>query len=141
MSTARPLRGDDRHGPAHTPAVLPFLGADTGPAARPAGESAPEYIPHVFGASAGLLGVALSAFGLFSILSHARSIINMGEELLAINACLFAASCSVAFLTMRTPGRRWRRVFGFVAEGLFLAGLGMIALVCLFLVVSIRMHK
>ncbi len=138
MSTARPLRDGDYSSLSHQPDVLRFPVADIASAARSA---TPEHIPHVFGASAGLLGVAISAFGLFSILSHARSLINMGEELLAINACLFATSCSVAFLTMRTPSNRLRRVFGIVAEGIFLLGLGMMALICLFLVVSIRMHK
>ena len=134
MSTARQFHGGDHFGPA--PEAIPLRVAHIAPTPS----AAPEHIPHVFGASAGLLGVALSAFGLFSILSHAKSVVHMGEELLAVNACLFAASCCAAFLTMRLPGR-CRRVLGVVAEGLFLIGLSMMALVCLFLVVSIRMHR
>ena len=141
MSTARPLQGGDYPSPGPRLDVLRFPVADVAPAEMPTRSTAPEHFPHIFGASACLLGVALSAFGLFSILSHARSIINMGEELLAINACFFAISCSIAFLTMRIPNHRWRGVFGVVAEVVFLVGLTMMALICMFLVVSIRMHK
>src|SRR3954471_19777932 len=107
MDTDRHVRGD-QFGPA--PEIIPFRVPSLSPPSPTPASGTPEHIPHVFGASAGLLGVALSAFGLFSILSHAKSIINMGEELLAINACLFAVSCCVAFLTMRMPNYRLRRV-------------------------------
>ncbi len=100
--------------------------------------SAHDHLPHIFGASSGLMGVSLSGIGLFAILSHMRSSASFGEELLAINAVIFGGSCVASYLGMRHTAEMRKRLFHLIAEGLLLFGLILMASVCVFLAFSIR---
>jgi hypothetical protein len=95
--------------------------------------TASEHIAQIFAVSAGLTGVSLSGIGLFSILSHLRSAETLGERFLAADASIFVLSCISAFLSMKTRVNFRRKVYRWIAEGMFLAGLVVMACICIFI--------
>lgn len=100
--------------------------------------SALERMPHIFSVSAGMVGVALTGIGLVSILSHIKSIIIYGEELLSINAIVFVVCCVTAYLAMKTNRVTLHHWLCGISEVVFLIGLIMMAAICVFLAVSIN---
>ena len=97
------------------------------------GRTATEHIAQIFAVSAGLTGVSLSGIGLFSILSHLRSVESLGERFLAADASIFMLSCVGAFLALKTRVDFRRRIYRWIAEGTFLAGLVLMACICIFI--------
>ena len=85
---------------------------------------------HIFTASAAMVGVCLTVIGLLRISYRLRAISTLGDELLAINAAAFLASCILAYLALRT--RRTQRKYRLekVADWIFLTALSLMAVAC-----------
>lgn len=113
-------------------ATLPF--SNVGPSdLELSGRTATEHISQIFAVSAGLTGVSLSGIGLFSILSHLRSVETFGERFLAADSSIFMVSCVAAFLALKTHVNFRRRIYRWIAEGTFLTGLVLMACICIFI--------
>jgi hypothetical protein len=113
-------------------ATIPFSTAGRGDTEASVRTPA-EHVAQIFAVSAGLTGVSLSGIGLFAILSHLRSVETVGERFLAADASTFMLSCVAAFLALKTRVNGRRRVYRLIAEGMFLAGLVMMACICIFI--------
>lgn len=89
---------------------------------------------HVFTVSATLVGVCLTVIGIF-IMSHRLSHVkSFGEELLAFDALLFLAACSLSYssLRMRRKERRFR--LERLSEELFFVALTFMVFICGFII-------
>ena len=83
---------------------------------------------HIFSASSTMVGICLTGIGLFRIGDRLKNISTMASELLAVNAAIFLVSCLFAYLALRTNRQERRPAIERVADGLFLLGLCLIAL-------------
>jgi hypothetical protein len=93
----------------------------------------PELTLHVFTVSAAMVGVCLTGIGLFRVYGGAASAARIGDDLLAIDATLFALVSFLAFRSFRTRSPRNRRCLRTVADWLFLTALMVMVAVCLIL--------
>ena len=85
---------------------------------------------HVFSASASMVGLSLTALGVFRISDRLKNVSTIGDELLAINAVGFLLSCLLSYLCLRGAfGRTTRRVER-VAEVIFLAAMIVMVVIC-----------
>ncbi len=85
---------------------------------------------HIFGVSAAMVGACLTVIGLFRLTDKLRNISSFGDEMLAVDAVVFLASCVFSYLALRARrNRRWVRIER-VADLLFLCGLCLMAVVC-----------
>lgn len=89
---------------------------------------------HILPTSATMIGVCLTALYI-SLLGPAGTSRVMVDKLLAIDALVFLVSATLSFVSMRS-GRRGRR-FEARAEAIFLAGLGLLALVAMVLAFAV----
>ena len=110
-------------------ATIPFTGSGRSDLEE-FGRSPVEHISQILAVSAGLTGVSLSGIGLFSILSHLRSVETLGERFLALDSSIFMISCVAAFLALKTHVAFRRRIYRWIAEGTFLL-LVVMACICI----------
>ena len=90
---------------------------------------------HILPTSATMIGVCLTALYI-SLLGPAGTRRVMVDKLLAVDALVFLVSATLSFVSMRS-GRRGRR-FEARAEAIFLAGLGLLALVAMVLAFAVN---
>ena len=85
---------------------------------------------HIFTASAGLVGVCLTVIGLIRVVVATLNVDTFADNLLAIDALLFLASCLLSYWALRTRSiARMYRVER-VADAIFIAGLLLMTAVC-----------
>jgi hypothetical protein len=85
---------------------------------------------HIFTASAALVGVCLTVIGLLRVVIATINVDTIADNLLAVDALLFLASCLLAYWALRTRSiRRMYRVER-VADAIFIAGLLLMTCVC-----------
>lgn len=89
---------------------------------------------HILPTSATMIGVCLTALYI-SLLGPAGTSRVMVDKLLAVDALAFLVSATLSFFSMRS-GRKGRR-FEARAEAIFLAGLGILALVAMVLAFAV----
>jgi multisubunit Na+/H+ antiporter MnhF subunit len=89
-----------------------------------------ELCVHIFTVSAGLVGVCLTVVGLFRVISRLKDLNSIADNILAIDALAFLASCLMAYLALRTAHRPRRERLERMADGIFLAGLALMVVVC-----------
>src|ERR1700752_304123 len=85
---------------------------------------------HIFAASAALVGVCLTVIGLIQVVVATIKVDTIADNLLAVDALLFLASCLLSYWALRTRSiRRMYRVER-VADAIFIAGLLLMTCVC-----------
>ena len=85
---------------------------------------------HIFTASAALVGVCLTVIGLIRVVIATMNIDTITDNLLAVDALLFLASCLLSYWALRTrSAQRMYRVER-AADGIFILGLLLMTAVC-----------
>ena len=85
---------------------------------------------HIFTASAALVGVCLTVIGLIRVVIATSNVDTIADDLLAVDALLFLASCLLSYWALRTRSvRRMYRVER-VADAIFIVGLLLMTTVC-----------
>ncbi|HEY6985205.1 MAG TPA: hypothetical protein VH375_03915 [Rhodanobacteraceae bacterium] len=85
---------------------------------------------HIFAASAALVGVCLTVIGLIRVVVATIDVDTMADNLLAVDALLFLASCLLAYWALRTRGNRRMFRVERAADAIFIAGLLLMTAVC-----------
>lgn len=85
---------------------------------------------HIFSASAAMVGVCLTVIGIFQI-GTLKSIGSISDNILAIDAVAFLASCILAYVALRTRTRKRRLLIERIADIVFIGGLLLMAVVCI----------
>jgi len=85
---------------------------------------------HIFTASAALVGVCLTVIGLLRVVVATVKVDTVADNLLAVDALLFLASCLLAYWALRT--RNTRRMYRVerAADAIFIVGLLLMTCVC-----------
>jgi hypothetical protein len=117
---------------------VPVKAASTVPAAI--GDASPleqDLCIHIFTVSAAMVGVCLTVIGIIRIVISIRKTDTLADDLLAMDAVLFLASCLSSYLALRT--RSTRRLHGLerFADITFLVALVAMVLVCAFITYAI----
>lgn len=94
----------------------------------PNGDSEPPQVlrqlsGQIFSVSAGLVGVCLTVIGFFRLISRLKNLDSVADNLLAIDAFLFLASCMLAYLALRSRSPATAQRLERAADGIFLVGL------------------
>jgi hypothetical protein len=84
---------------------------------------------HIFTASAALVGVCLTVIGLIRVVVATINVDTIADNLLAVDALLFLASCLLSYWALRTRSIRMYRVER-VADAIFVAGMLLMTGVC-----------
>ena len=92
--------------------------------------------PHIFSVSAGMVGVCLTVISLINVSSAIKKINTIGDDLIALNAVIFILSCFLSYTAMKTQKRKRRLLLEKAADRIFLTGLFLTVIVCLFVVYS-----
>jgi len=83
----------------------------------------------VFSVSAGLIGVCLTGIGLLQVVTNLNKVSTLGEELLAVDALFFLATCMLAFFSFRLKEGRRKQQVRQLADSAFLLGLVLMSAV------------
>ena len=76
-----------------------------------------------------MVGVCITVIGLFRVVSRSAHVDSIADNLLAVDAVVFLASCFLSYLALRARTRHHIRRFEQGADYLFLAGLVMLSVV------------
>ena len=96
---------------------------------------------HIFTVSAGMVGVCLTVIGLLRVVITLRRIDTFADNLLALDAILFLIACVSSYWALRTRGQqRMHRVENF-ADVVFLVGLALMAVICVFITYAIAVLR
>jgi hypothetical protein len=92
---------------------------------------------HIFTVSAAMVGVCLTVIGIIRIVISIRKADTLADDLLAVDAVLFLASCLSSYLALRT--RSTHRLHGLekFADFTFIVALVAMVLVCAFITYAI----
>ncbi|MEI8011649.1 MAG: hypothetical protein WCI27_04105 [Candidatus Omnitrophota bacterium] len=93
--------------------------------------------PHIFSVSAAMVGVCLTVIGIINLISTYKKNITLADDLTAVNALVFLCSCATSYFSMRVKDGRRRYILERVSDIVFLTGLGMVAFICIFIVLTI----
>ena len=85
---------------------------------------------HIFSVSAALVGVCLTVIGIFRAVGELKSFSTLGDNILAIDALIFLASCIFAYSSLRSHNEIKRHKLERIADILFIFGLSLMAIVC-----------
>lgn len=85
---------------------------------------------HIFSVSAGMVGVCLTVIGIIRVVIVSGSAGTLADDLLALDALLFLASCLLAYTAMRTSTTRRMRSVEHAADAIFIAALVLMGLTC-----------
>lgn len=85
---------------------------------------------HIFSVSATLVGVCLTVIGIFRAIGELKNFSSLGDNILAINALIFLASCIFAYSSLRSHDEIKRHKLERIADILFIFGLSLMAIVC-----------
>jgi threonine/homoserine/homoserine lactone efflux protein len=84
----------------------------------------------VFSTSAQLVGVCMTVIGLFRVVFELKNINSIADNLMAIDALVFLGSCLLSYLALRSIRAERSLALEQAADVVFLAGLGMMVVVC-----------
>jgi hypothetical protein len=85
---------------------------------------------HVFAVSSGMVGVCLTAIGLLRLVAAQTQAQTIGDDLLAINAILFATCAFLAFWSFKTGKTATRRRLRLFVDIFFLIALASTGAIC-----------
>lgn len=85
---------------------------------------------HIFGVSAALVGVCLTVIGIFRAISTLKEFSTIGDDILALDALIFLASCMLAYFALRSTNETRKRKVEKMADTFFLIGLSLMTVVC-----------
>lgn len=85
---------------------------------------------HVFSVSATLVGVCLTVIGILNAMGKGKSVI---DEMTAVNALIFLASCILSYYAMKTGDNKRRFLLESRVDFLFIFGLLLMFLICVFI--------
>jgi len=85
----------------------------------------------IFSVSAGLVGVCLTVIGIFRAIGELKTFSTIGDNILAIDALIFLASCMFAYGSMHSREPLKRHKLEKIANFLFIFGLSLMAVVCM----------
>jgi tellurite resistance protein TehA-like permease len=89
---------------------------------------------HIFSVSAAMVGVCLTVIGILNIIAAFRKIETLSDEVTAVDAVVFLGSCIISYVAIKTKTRKRRLLLEKIADGIFLTGLALMVVVCLFIV-------
>jgi len=84
----------------------------------------------VFGISAGMVGVCLTAIGILRLVAQQAQVETIGDNLLAVDAVLFVLCCFLCFWSFKTRHTRLRRGLRIAIDVLFMLALTLMVAVC-----------
>ena len=93
-----------------------------------------DIIIHIFSISATLVGVCLTVIGIFNVSRRLSHIKSYGEELLALDALLFLATCIHSYIALRSRRQERKQRFEHITEQMFFVALVLMAFICVFIV-------
>jgi len=93
-----------------------------------------DIIINIFSVSATLVGVCLTVIGIFILSQRLSHIKSYGEELLALDALLFLATCIHSYIALRNRKKARRYRLERVTEEMFFVALVLMAFICVFIV-------
>lgn len=85
--------------------------------------------PHIFVASAGLVGACLTVIGIVQVVISAKVLDTIVDELLAIDATIFLVSCVLSYWVIRRGEQRLHSVER-LADAFFGGGLLLMVVIC-----------
>lgn len=85
---------------------------------------------HIFSVSAALVGVCLTVIGIFRVVSELKNFSTIGDNILAIDALIFLASCIFAYTSLRSNALQRKQNLEKIADILFILGLSLMSIVC-----------
>lgn len=89
----------------------------------------PDLCPAIFGASVAMVGVCLTVIGLFKVVTSAKNVSTVGDDLLALDALLFLISAMLSYWAMRHRGRRELPDVERAADYVFLAAMVLMVVI------------
>lgn len=78
---------------------------------------------HIFGISAGMLGVCMTVVGVLNVVTALRRVDTIADDLLSVDAMIYLLACLAAYWALRTKKAARNRILERVADSLFLTGL------------------
>ena len=92
---------------------------------------------HIFTASAAMVGVCLTVIGLLRVVLTIRGGVTLADDMLALDAILFLASCILSYFALRTRSSRRMHRLERWADTIFITGLVLMVSVCAIIVYEI----
>jgi hypothetical protein len=92
---------------------------------------------HIFTASAALLGVCLTVIGLLRVVIAISKVGTLADDIVSVDALLFLAACLSSYWALRTRNIRRMHRTERMADRLFIAGLCVMAGVCVFITYAV----
>ena len=85
---------------------------------------------HIFTVSSAMVGVCLTVIGLIRVVITLGKADTVADDLLAVDALLFLASCLLSYAALRSRGLRRMHRIERAADGIFIVAMIVMAAIC-----------
>jgi hypothetical protein len=92
---------------------------------------------HIFSVSAAMVGVCLTVIGLIRVVITLGRADTLADNLLAIDALMFLASCLFSYAALRANGLGQTKRIERVADWIFIAAMALMVAVCAFITYAV----
>jgi hypothetical protein len=92
---------------------------------------------HIFTVSSAMVGVCLTVIGLVRVVITLGKADTFADDLLAIDAFLFLASCFLSYAALRSRGTRRMHKLERVADGVFIGAMVVMVAICAFITYAV----
>ena len=89
---------------------------------------------HIFSVSAAMVGVCLTVIGILNVITTFKKIDTWADEITAMDAVFFISACAISYAAIKTKIRSRRLLLEKAADSIFLGGLALMVVVCIFVV-------
>jgi hypothetical protein len=84
----------------------------------------------IFTASSSMVGICLTAIGLFRISDRLKNLSTLANEFLAFDSFVFLVACLISYLALRTKKHKNKPHIEKIADGIFIFGLCVMVIIC-----------
>ena len=92
---------------------------------------------HIFTVSSAMVGVCLTVIGLVRVVITLGKADTFADDLLAVDALLFLASCFLSYAALRSRGARRMHRLERVADGVFISAMVVMVAICVFITYAV----
>jgi hypothetical protein len=94
---------------------------------------------HIFTVSSAMVGVCLTVIGLIRVVITFGKADTVADDLLAVDAFLFLASCLISYSALRTRSKRRMHRRERVADGIFILAMILMVTICGFITYAVAL--
>jgi len=84
-----------------------------------------------------MIGVCVTVIGILNLLTATTKIDTLTDDITALAAMVFLVACIISYIAIKTKIKKRKLLLEKIANGIFLVGVALSVLICIFIVYKV----